>query len=182
MSGLANVAATANSPGMLVTGPLQANRQRTENGMAKPLRVAGEVDSWCTKCRLSLNHRIVSMKNGKAYQVECLTCRSTHLWRPNAPGEKAAPAAGGTRSARPSAAPKSSRVTAAMRQEQAWEQAIAGRGMRDFKPYAVTGSFREGDFLRHKKFGDGVVVRVIEMHKIEVLFKDEPRTLAQGMT
>jgi hypothetical protein len=153
--------------------------------MAKPLRVAGEVDGWCTKCRLLLNHRIVSMKNGKAYQVECLTCRSTHLWRPNAPGEKpAAGASQGSRPARPgsSSAPKSTRITPAMRQEQVWEKAIAGHGVHEFKAYNVGGSFREGDLLRHKKFGDGVVLRVIEIHKIEVLFKDEPRTLAQGMT
>ena len=151
--------------------------------MVKPLRVAGEVDGWCTKCRLLLNHRIVSMKAGKAYQVECLTCRSTHLWRGHAPGEKpaasgAAPRAGRSASA---AGPKSTRVTAAMRQEQQWEKAIAGRAMSDFSPYNVSGNFREGQLLRHKKFGDGVVTRVIDGHKVEVLFKDEARTLAQGM-
>jgi hypothetical protein len=154
--------------------------------MAKPLRVAGEVDSYCTKCRLVLNHRIVSMKVGKAYQVECLTCRSTHLWRPNAPGERSpAASGGGTRPARASSAaagPRSTRVTAAMRQEQAWEKAIAGRGVHEFKSYAVSANFHEGELLRHKKFGDGVVTRVIDAHKVAVLFKDEERTLAQGMT
>ena len=153
--------------------------------MAKPLRVAGEVDSWCTKCRLVLNHRIVSMKNGKAHQVECLTCRSTHLWREHAPGEK--PAASG--SSRPpgrvvgggSSAPKSTRVSAALKLEQQWEKAIAGRGVHEFKPYSVSGTFAEGTLVRHKKFGDGVVTRVIDAHKIEILFKDEPRTLAQAM-
>jgi hypothetical protein len=152
--------------------------------MGKPLRVAGEVDSWCTKCRLVLNHRIVSLKNGKAYQVECLTCRSTHLWREHAPGEKPA-ASGAPRSATAraggSSAPRSTRVTAAMKQEQQWEKAIAGRGMNEFKAYSVSGTFSEGTLLRHKKFGDGVVTRVIDAHKVEVLFKDEPRTLAQGM-
>ena len=43
-------------------------------------------------------------------------------------------------------------------------------------------NFREGDLLRHKKFGDGVVTRVIDAHKVEVLFRDEAKTLAQGMT
>jgi len=152
--------------------------------MAKPLRVAGEVDSWCTKCRLVLNHRIVSMKVGKAYQVECLTCRSTHVWRPNAPGEKAPAASGGgsVRPGRASTAPKSTRITAAMKQEQQWEKAIAGRGMNEFKAYNTTATFQEGQLLRHKKFGDGVVTRVIDAHKVEVLFKDEAKTLAQGMT
>jgi hypothetical protein len=152
--------------------------------MAKPLRVAGEVDSFCTKCRLVLNHRIVSMKAGKAYQVECLTCRTTHLWRANAPGEKA-PAGTtttGGRAARATAGPKSTRVTPAMRQEQLWEKAIAGHGVHEFKAYNTTATFQEGQLLRHKKFGDGVVTRVIDAHKVEVLFKDEPKTLAQGMS
>jgi hypothetical protein len=153
--------------------------------MAKPLRVAGEVDSWCTKCRLVLNHRIVSMKNGKAYQVECLTCRSQHLWRPHAPGER--PAADGAArlrgdssalGAKPSRPP---RMTHALRHEQEWEKAIAGRGVNEFKAYSVGASFNEGDLLRHKKFGDGVVTRVIDAHKVEVLFRDEARTLAQAM-
>ncbi len=151
--------------------------------MPKPLRVAGEVDSWCTRCRLVLNHRIVSMKEGKAHQVECLTCRATHLWRPHAPGDK--PAASGSERTRaaPAAASSGSRSSRApaLRHEQQWEKAIAGRAMSDFKSYNVGGTFSEGDLLRHKKFGDGVVTRVIDAHKVEVLFRDEARTLAQGM-
>jgi len=151
--------------------------------MAKPLRVAGEVDSWCTKCRLVLNHRIVSMKNGKAYQVECLTCRSTHLWRAAAPGEKAASAGGerAPRSTSPGGARPSRVPVAVVRHVQTWEKAIAGRGLNEFKPYEVGKSFKEGDLVRHKKFGDGLVTRVIDAHKVEVLFKDEAKTLAQAM-
>lgn len=150
----------------------------------KTLKVAGEVDGWCTKCRLLLNHRIVSIKAGKAYQVECLTCRSTHLWRGHAPGEKSAAsgrAGASDRPARSSSGPKSTRVTPAMRHEQSWEKAIAGRGVHEFKSYTVGSHFHEGDLLRHKKFGDGVVTRVIDAHKVEVLFRDEAKTLAQGM-
>jgi hypothetical protein len=154
--------------------------------MPKPLRVAGEVDSWCTKCRLVLNHRIVSMKNGKAYQVECLTCRGQHIWRAGAPGASTDRPAGGSerpaRAASSGAGPKSQRVTPAMRHEQTWEKAIAGRGVNEFKPYNTGGTFREGDLLRHKKFGDGVVTRVVDAGKVEVLFRDEAKTLAQGMS
>jgi hypothetical protein len=151
--------------------------------MPKPLKVAGEVDSWCTKCRLVLNHRIVSMKNSKPYQVECLTCRTTHLWRAHAPGEKPAATGGdGARTRTSSSTAKSPRVTPAMRHEQSWEKAIAGRAVGDFKSYNVGAVFREGDLLRHKKFGDGVVTRVIDAHKVEVLFRDEAKTLAQGVT
>jgi hypothetical protein len=67
-----------------------------------------------------------------------------------------------------------------MKHEQSWEKAIAGRGVHEFKSYNVGGNFKEGDLLRHKKFGDGLVIRVIDAHKVEVLFKDEAKTLAQG--
>src|SRR5579862_7835311 len=116
--------------------------------MPKPLKVAGEVDSWCTRCRLILNHRIVSMKSGKAHQVECLTCRSQHLWRPNAPGDRApgAPAASGTERPRAGAAARVTRASAAAaRHEQSWEHAINGRGVNEFKAYSVASSFQEGD-------------------------------------
>lgn len=156
--------------------------------MPKILRVAGEVDGWCTKCRFVLNHRIVSLKNGKAHQVECLTCRTQHLWRPNAPGQKAAAASGsglsGSSHSEPTGpkATRASRVTPTMRREQQWEKAILGHAVNEFKSYAVGASFHEGDLLRHKKFGEGVVTRVIDAHKVEVLFRDEARTLAQSMT
>jgi hypothetical protein len=151
--------------------------------MPKPLRVAGEVDSWCTRCRLILNHRIVSMKSGKAHQVECLTCRSQHLWRQHAPGERPAAAGGSPRaSASGGASTRAPRVSAAAaRHEQTWEHALNGRGVHEFKAYSVDGSFQQGDLVRHKKFGDGVVTRVIDGHKVEVLFRDEARTLAYAM-
>lgn len=151
--------------------------------MPKSLRVAGEVDSWCTRCRLVLNHRIVSMKTGKPHQVECLTCRAQHLWRPKAPGDKPAISAEPGRT-RPSSPPghRSRPPKGPTRQVQLWEQAIAGSAVHAFKSYSVAASFSEGDLLRHKKFGDGVVTRVIDDHKVEVLFRDEARTLAQGMS
>ena len=137
--------------------------ERSTTPMPKPLRVAGEVDSWCTRCRLILNHRIVSMKSGKAHQVECLTCRSTHLWRPNAPGEKPP----GRRRERPRrAAPRAAAAPARCRASPP-RCATSRRGRRPSpaaacttsRPYNVAASFQEGDLVRHKKFGDGVVTQ-----------------------
>jgi hypothetical protein len=150
--------------------------------MPKPLRVAGEVDSWCTRCRLLLNHRIVSMKLSKPHQVECLTCRSTHNWRPSAPGTKSASGGPSERGKSSLGAGRSAARPSGTRHERQWEQAIAGRGVHEFKAYSSEGSFAEGDLLRHRKFGDGVVTRVIDTKKVEVLFQDEARTLAQGLT
>ncbi len=159
--------------------------------MNKPLRAGGEVDSWCTKCRLVLNHRIIAMVAGTPVRVECSTCGSHHNFRARAPGERAEPTRTRATSASGSsgsAGPRSTRAStvtkaqqAALDRERTWEKAIAGKGVHDFRPYRVDQTFAEGDLIRHKKFGDGVVMRIIDGNKIEILFRDEPRMLAQGL-
>jgi hypothetical protein len=155
-------------------------------GMSKPLKVAGEVDSYCTSCRMMLNHRIVSMVGPKPHQVLCLTCNKGHLYKAHPPGQKPEPAGRVVRAGNDG--PRPARVSSATRAEQArvgreqtWEKANAGKAMGEFKAYSVAAIFTEGDLLRHKKFGDGVVTRVVDPQKIEVLFRDEPRTLAHGL-
>lgn len=158
--------------------------------MSKPLKAGGEVDSWCTKCKLVLNHRVIAMVSGTPARVECSTCGSHHNYRARAPGEKAPKAAGATTTrAAGEKAPRSTRVSAAaaksaaaaLDRERSWEKAVSGKAVSEFKGYRVDETFNEGDLIRHKKFGDGVVLRVLDARKVEILFKDEPRTLAQGL-
>lgn len=152
--------------------------------MPKVLHAGGEVDAWCTKCRLVLNHRIIAMLGPNPARVECSTCMSHHNFRARAPGEKA-PSAGrasgtsGPRSARPTAASKAE--AAREERERSWAKAIAGKTVDQFRPFSIQDTYEEGDLLQHKKFGEGVVLRVVDVRKIEVLFKDEPRVLAHGM-
>jgi hypothetical protein len=155
--------------------------------MSKPLKAGGEVDSWCTKCKLVLNHRIIAMVGPNPVRVECSTCGSHHNFRARAPGEKAP--ATGARSSGAAAAPRSTRAATVTKAQQAvldrertWEKAIAGKGVHDFRPYRVTETFAEGDLVRHSKFGDGVVLRILDPKKVEILFKDDARTLAQALT
>lgn len=159
--------------------------------MSKPLRAGGEVDSWCTKCKLVLNHRVIAMVGGTPVRVECSTCGSHHNFRARAPGEKAPPKEGVTTrsSASSSAGPRSTRgssltkaMQAAAEREKSWEKAVSGKAVNDFKAYRVDQIFSEGDLIRHKKFGDGIVTRILDPKKVEILFKDEARTLAQGLT
>ena len=156
--------------------------------MAKALKAGGEVDSWCTKCRLFLNHRIIAMVGSKPARVECSTCSSHHNYRGAAPGEQPETSARsnakrvGTSPSTPRTRGPTKAEQERLSREQSWEKAIAGRGVNEFKSYNVGANFKEGDLLRHKKFGDGLVTRVIDAHKVEVLFRDEAKTLAQGMT
>jgi len=134
---------------------------------------------------MMLTHRIVAMVGPKPARVQCETCHSQHNFREHAPGE--APAKPGA-APRSSSSPRPARVSNVTRLEQerrdraeSWERAVTGRLVSDFIRYNVKGSFKAGDLVKHTKFGDGVVVRVIDAHKIEILFRDEPRTLAQAL-
>jgi hypothetical protein len=160
----------------------------------KKPKTGGEIDAYCTKCRLDLTHRIIAMVGEAVKKVECKTCGSHHLYRrpkterdaaqarleKRAEERKAAASSGGgggSKSARAERAERAERELTAT-----WEHAIAGQPSTAFKAYRITLSFSAGDLIRHSKFGDGVVQRVLDAGKVEILFKDGPRTMAQGQT
>jgi 3-oxoacyl-ACP reductase-like protein len=68
----------------------------------------------------------------------------------------------------------------AARKERAWKAAAGDRDEADARGYRPAERFAQGELVRHAKFGLGVVQRV-EGGKIEVLFRDGPRTLAHGL-
>jgi len=144
--------------------------------MSKPLTAGMEVDAWCTKCKLDLNHRIIAMEGDTIKRVECLTCRGHHNYR----RPKSAEPAKKTRKRSGSTTTKKARVTAAQEAHKSWEQAIMGKSPADFTAYRISETFAPGQLLRHKKFGDGVVAEVLEDGKVAVLFEDGQKTLVHG--
>jgi hypothetical protein len=152
-------------------------------------KTGGEIDAYCTKCRLDLTHRIIAMVGDAVKKVECKTCGSHHLYR-RPKTERDAAAARLLKRAEDrkatSAGSKAERQTQAQRIERdqttAWEHAIAGQPSSAFKPYRISLTLGAGELIHHPKFGDGVVSRVIDRGKVEVLFKDGPRTMAHGQS
>jgi len=155
----------------------------------KPPRTGGEIDSYCTKCRLDLTHRIIAMVGDTVKKVECKTCGSHHQYRRPKSERDAVkdkvmkrsderPRSGGsTRAERAAAQSRLERD-----QTAAWEHAIAGQPTTAFKAYRITLILAEGELVHHSKFGDGVVAKVIDRGKVEILFEDGPRTMAHGQT
>jgi hypothetical protein len=159
----------------------------------KKPKTGGEIDAYCTKCRLDLTHRIIAMVGDAVKKVECKTCNSHHLYRRPKTERDAAAArmakraedrksGGGAPSS--GGGTKAEKLTHAQRVERdqtaAWEHAIAGQPSGAFKPYRISLTLGAGELIHHPKFGDGVVARVIDRGKVEVLFKDGPRTMAHG--
>jgi hypothetical protein len=132
---------------------------------------------------MMLTHRIVAMVGPKPARVECETCHSQHNFREFAPGEVPAKTTSSAGSG-----PRAPRVSHVTRLEQerrdrevSWERAVTGKLLADFIKYNVKAQFKVGDLVKHPKFGDGVVTQIIDAHKVEILFKDEPRKLAQAL-
>ena len=92
-------------------------------------------------------------------------------------------ASNGTSAGR-SAAPGARRGAAAQAEiarAASWEKTVLGQPVTKFKAYRATETFQDGELIRHGKFGDGFIVRVINRQKVEVMFKDGSRTLAQAL-
>jgi hypothetical protein len=156
----------------------------------KKPKTGGEIDAYCTKCKLDLTHRIIAMVGDAVKKVECKTCGSHHLYRrPKSERDarmrvledkQRASADGKPKAPRTNAEKVSAAQRAEREQTNTWERAIAGQSSGAFKPYRITLTLGQGELVRHPKFGDGVVSRVIDRGKVEILFKDGPRTMAHG--
>jgi hypothetical protein len=158
----------------------------------KPIKPGTEVDSWCTKCRMDLLHRIIAVHNGRIIRVECRTCGGHHNYRrpkaagaePRTQAERETSSSSTERPRQSGAAPSPRRaaaVEAERQREVSWQKAVLGQPVTSFKAYRASQTFSLGDLIRHGKFGDGYIVRVIDRQKVEVMFKDGPRMLAQAL-
>jgi hypothetical protein len=160
----------------------------------RAMKPGGEVDAWCTKCRMDLLHRIIAMNGGKIVRVECRTCGGHHNYhRPKSAGPEhrrtdsspatktAASRASSEGGARAGSARRTFADQAERERTASWEKTVLGQPVTKFKPYRPTAVFENGDLIRHAKFGDGYIMRVIDRQKIEAMFKDGARTLAQAL-
>ncbi len=147
--------------------------------MNRPPKVATEIVSHCTKCGLDLTHVIVAMVAGAPKRVLCRTCGTEHAYR-RPLEERGAPTPVRTSAARVRSTPtRTAELEAA--HERIWRDHLAGKPSNAFVAYSPHSKFAQDQLLRHAKFGDGFVARVIDTGKIEVVFRDGPRTLAHGL-
>ncbi len=145
------------------------------------IRVGGEIDAVCTRCRILTNHRIVAMVDGLVRRVICLTCQSQHNYR-QPPGEKRPAAAKTVRVAKEMK--KTSAPSGGARVFAQWMQSrdnLSASGEAS-RPYDFKEKYAPGQAICHAKFGLGFVQRIIPPNKMEVMFENEIKTLAMNMT
>ncbi len=120
--------------------------------------------SYCTKCKLGLDHVIVAVNGEEIVKVKCKTCGSTHKFRGPADVKK------------PRTVKKKEDALKAA--ENLWESCLAAAKGKE-RTYDMGGKYRIGDVVIHDTFGKGVV-RKIYFNKCDVLFKDKERLMASS--
>ena len=115
--------------------------------------VGGDVDAFCTKCKLKLGHTVLAMVGARIARVRCNTCQGEHAYKVNPPGTKAATpkreAKGKSRGSRPES-----------RTAQSFDEMLEGRDLSQARPYAASLLFAKGETIDHPSFGPGVVVDI----------------------
>jgi hypothetical protein len=142
--------------------------------MVQRYDIAGNVDSFCGKCKLTLIHTIETMNAGVPSRVHCNTCNSQHAYRPHAPGE--GPRA---KSASSSSSPRRSSSTAAPKASM-YSELVRARDTTLAQPYSPRTKYVVDDLMIHPAYGIGVVMQLKDATKIEVAFPDENKVLIHG--
>jgi hypothetical protein len=137
--------------------------------MTNSYSVGGDIDAWCTKCKLELGHTILAIVDNLPKRVTCNTCNAHHNFRAKPSSEirtKSKSFARKTRSKEASYIEYISR--------------LRGSDPVNTRKYNAKGNFEKDEIIDHLSFGIGIVLSVIQVNKIKILFKDGPRLLIQN--
>jgi hypothetical protein len=132
------------------------------------LKVGGEVDAHCTRCKLVLAHTILAIWAGRIKRVRCNTCMGEHAFH------AAEPSSSSSRAARPRpAAP----IKAVASSPSSYDALLAGKDRSSARRYDAKQKFSVGDLVEHPAFGLGVVAAARGLEKIDVAFPTTAKTL-----
>ena len=140
--------------------------------MSNDYSVSGNVDGWCTKCKLELAHTIMAMSKNLPAKVKCNTCNSEHKYRTKQSGIS-----------KPKSAKSKSPARKIKTQEANYNDYISRLTDHDLtrvRIYSMDGSYKKDEIIEHTKFGVGIVLSLIQNNKIEMLFKDGPKVLVHN--
>jgi hypothetical protein len=129
------------------------------------LRTGGEVDAFCTKCRMTLAHTILAMVGAtQIARVQCNTCGGQHAYR-REDGSKAKPA--------------SPRAPQPRKEVISWDRRVAELDPAKARKYTPRETFSADELISHPTFGLGIV-SAVRQDKIDVAFKAFEKTLVHA--
>jgi len=122
------------------------------------------IDSYCGKCKLNLDHTIMTMDGETVAKVRCKACGSSHKFRSPLDAQKIR---------KPRAKKGAGEAATA---EIIWAAGLAEAKGKE-RDYSMASRYRVGDIVNHQTFGKGVVVKLYA-NKCDMLFKDRERLMA----
>lgn len=139
--------------------------------MIRKKSVGSEIESYCGRCKMTLNHIITAMVDELPRRVRCLTCSSEHNHRV---------AKTATRSKK-STKTKTKKTTKRKSSLAArWTNATSDWNDSEARAYNIYESFRVNDLVKHSKFGNGVVTEIPGPDRMITLFESGEKMLMQG--
>lgn len=137
----------------------------------------GEVDAFCTRCKMTLAHTILAMVGQTIARVQCNTCRGQHAFR-SAPGT-AKPRSSSSSSSSGSTATRAASREPAVKTVIGFEEQLKGKDLTRARKYSPKDTYAVDEVMDHPTFGFGLVKTVRE-DKVDVAFKAAEKTLVHG--
>ena len=134
-------------------------------------KVAKDVVAYCVSCKMDLAHTVVAMDGETVKKVLCNTCNKEHVYR--APKGEKAP----TDKKKPVRKTRAKKIVAP---DVLWEKALEPAQDLPSKPYTLDGYFESGEKTDHKTFGLGLITKLIQPNKMEVIFKEGTKIMIRG--
>ncbi len=66
------------------------------------------------------------------------------------------------------------------RRKKDWASLVEDIDEETIVEYQIDGDFTETEAIRHKSFGVGIITKVLDDNKIEVVFEEDKKVLAQN--
>jgi hypothetical protein len=129
----------------------------------------GYIKAWCPRCNLKSDHTIIAMVDNLPKKIKCNSCDEHH--------NLSAKQSGKSRTASKSTIRKSRSKEATY---EKYISRLTGGDPANSIKYNIKGNFIKDQVIDHLKFGIGIVLSVIQINKIEILFKDGPKLLIQN--
>lgn len=141
---------------------------------AKKLEVGKEIETYCNKCKSKMVHVITTIKDDKIKKVMCKGCNNTHVYKPDTADEAPKRKRGRPRKTE-------GKKIVRRRRKKDWASMVANIDETEAVDYDINADFSEIEAINHKQFGLGVITKILDDNKIEVVFKEnQKKILAQN--
>jgi hypothetical protein len=134
-------------------------------------KAAKDIVAYCVSCKMDLAHTVVAMNGETVKRVLCNTCNKEHIFR--TPKGESTP----TSRKKPVGKKRTKKTVAP---DVLWEKAMDSAQDLPSNLYTFNGSFESGEKIDHKTFGLGLITKLIQPNKMEVIFKEGTKLMIRG--